>query len=98
MLEWVRGTAAGMSYGLARLGLCSHSINDTNRDLTSLSGPAIIGVTLTGINVSHAVAFLGWKDGKAIVVDPLSGRRELTRDELREWWHGGALLVSQAPH
>jgi hypothetical protein len=87
MGEWER-------HGFESLGFVCRSLNVTNRDLGQVVPPAMLGVEVAGRPpIPHSVAFVAWLDGKALICDPMSGYRLLTRYQVHDWWRGGGMEV-----
>jgi hypothetical protein len=85
--------------GLRRWGFSAEPITVASRDPTKVTPPAILDVQLAGLNdISHAVALMGWDNGRAMIIDPMTGRQLVTAAALRESWNGGAVLIRPAQH
>lgn len=85
-------SAAQIIYGNARLGIVSRKVDVPDRDPARLVAPAMIFVDhpFAGPE-SHAVAFLGMEQGKAVVWDPLMGLTRNDASELAAFWKGHAV-------
>jgi hypothetical protein len=82
-------TAAQVIYGNATIGIASRKVEVPDRDPERVAAPAMFFVDhpATGPE-SHAVAYLGMKEGKAEVWDPIRGLKRLDRKSLASVWRG----------
>jgi hypothetical protein len=82
-------SAAQIIYGNTRLGIVSRKVDVQDRDPSRLATPAMIFIDnpFAGPE-SHAVAFLGMKQGRAAVWDPISGLILYDARQLAAVWKG----------
>ena len=86
----VVGTSgAQIIYGMRKIGFSCNKVDILESNPEKLNAPAIIFVDnqSTGPE-SHAVAYMGFNKDKAEILDPLEGRRFLSKSELAKIWHG----------
>ena len=92
------GTNAGqIIHAMGRFGImCSKKwVEDSNAE--KLTSPAMLFIDNEEIGPeSHAVAFMGIKDGYREVWDPLEGKQLFTPEQLKTFWHGKSLECSVA--
>ena len=82
-------TAAQVVYGNAAIGIASRKVEILDRDPERMAAPAMLFVDhrATGPE-SHAVAYLGMKEGKAEIWDPIRGLKRLDKTGLTSVWRG----------
>ena len=97
MAELLGTTAAGTSgaqiiYGMRKIGLSCRKVKIADSKPQKLKSPAMMFVNnqFTGPE-SHAVAYMGIRNGRAEIWDPLEGRRLYGEIELAKIWHGRAI-------
>jgi len=90
------GTSPGqIIHGMRRLGFECRKRLIHDADFTQLEPPAVLLVTYGTMPLGHAVAFMGIKDGKAEIWNPVSGKSLMTREQLAEIWLGHAVEVGK---
>ncbi len=82
-------TAAQVVYGNTVIGIASRKVEIPDLDPERVAAPAMFFVDhpATGPE-SHAVAYLGMKEGKAEVWDPIRGLKRLDKKSLASVWRG----------
>jgi len=82
-------TAAQVVYGNATIGIASRKVEIPDRDPERVAAPAMLFIDhpATGPE-SHAVAYLGMKEGTAEIWDPIRGLKRLDRKSLASVWRG----------
>jgi hypothetical protein len=87
--ELLGTTAAQVVYGNAAIGIASRKVEIFDRDPERVSAPAMLFVDhrATGPE-SHAVAYLGTKEGKAEIWDPIGSLKRLDKRDLASVWRG----------
>ncbi|MFC1858191.1 cysteine peptidase family C39 domain-containing protein [Thermodesulfobacteriota bacterium] len=86
----INGTsAAQVVYGMRKLGFNCRMKFDENRDTLIINPPALLYFGKgTAWAKFHAVAFMGYQDGKAEIRDPINGKAYLTKEQLEKEWSG----------
>ena len=77
--------------GLGRLGISCQKVVRADVDPTLLRAPAVLFLPGGAGAPGHAVLFIGVDGQSSVVLDPLSGRQLLSRDELTARWKGHAV-------
>ena len=87
------GTSFGQSvYGMNKLGVKCNRIDLKDVDIMLVKPPAMLSVDHEVLGKeTHAVAFLGFKNNRAEVLDPLIGRVFFSIKDLNKIWHGNGL-------
>jgi len=82
-------TAAQVVYGNAAIGIASRKVEILDRDPERVAAPAMFFVDhpATGPE-SHAVVYLGMKEGKVEIWDPIRGLKRLDKRGLGSVWRG----------
>lgn len=100
MAELFRTTVGGTSgaqviYGMREIGFSCNKVKIIDSNPEKLKAPAMLFIDnqFTGPE-SHAVAYMGFKEDKAEIFDPLEGRRLLSKNELAKIWHGRGIEFS----
>jgi ABC-type bacteriocin/lantibiotic exporter with double-glycine peptidase domain len=88
-------TPSQIVYGMRRLGFESRKRRVPDSDYTKLNAPAVLLVMYGTQPLGHAVAYMGQKDGKAEIWNPVSGRQLMTREQLGEIWFGHAIEIAK---
>ena len=80
---------AQVVFGMQKIGFSCNKAYVSDSNPESLKPPAMIFVDhpVTGPE-SHAMAYVEYKNGKAEILDPLSGRKFMTKEQLKKVWHG----------
>ncbi|HUW59547.1 MAG TPA: cysteine peptidase family C39 domain-containing protein [Candidatus Bathyarchaeia archaeon] len=86
-------TPSQIVYGMRRLGFESRKRRIVDSDHTKLRAPAVLLVMYGTQPLGHAVAYIGQKDGKAEIWNPVSGKQWMTREQLAETWFGHAIEI-----
>lgn len=86
----ISGTsAAQVVYGMRRLGIDGRMIYASDSDISTVTPPAIL--YMGGRDkwaAFHAVAFMGYRDGKAEIYDPLNGIFRIPENRMKNDWTG----------
>lgn len=85
---------AQVIYGMRKIGFDGHKFEDLNCELSALPVPCMLFIDhkVTGPE-SHAVMFAGEREGLSEILDPLLGRRLVSRDEFIGFWHGRGIVI-----
>jgi len=85
-------TDAQVIYGMRKLRIRCERVEAPSDDISAIGAPAILAIdnAATGPE-SHAVLFAGYARDKVVILDPLVGKRVLTREMLARQWSGKAI-------
>jgi hypothetical protein len=92
----VGGTSgAQVINGMREIGFSCNKVKVLEFNPEKLNAPAMLFIDnqFTGPE-SHAVAYMGFNQDKAEILDPLEGRRLLSKNELAKIWHGQGIEFS----
>jgi hypothetical protein len=82
-------SAAHVIYGMQRIGIRSRKVEIEGSNPEHLKFPAMIFIGCPSAGTeSHAVAYMGFHEGKAEIWDPVRGKRFLDKNQLGRIWHG----------
>ena len=86
----IMGTApAQVIYGMGRLGVICSRFELESWEIADIPTPSMLFVDQRAAGPEgHAVAYMGDRDGRAEIWDPLFDRLLMDREELGEIWHG----------
>ena len=99
MAELLHTTWAGTSpgqivWGMRKLGFSARKAYSPRLEPEDIQAPAVFLFNFGTDADAHAVAFMGMKDGKAEIWDPVSGKILMTAEMLRIRWLGRAIEVT----
>lgn len=80
--------------GMRRLGFPSRKRISAERDIAAVTPPAVLFVRYGNEPLGHAVAFVRRDGDNVTILDPKSGKADITLEQLQTEWAGYAVEIS----
>lgn len=93
----------GESFNLNQLNEIENSLQERNLRLYRFSGnlslllrisyPAILEITIPGVEGRRFISLLGIEDGKLLIEPPISGRNLISFSQIENYWSGHGFII-----